>query len=180
MLAGGRDGAIVKGAIVNVGSLNSFLGFAFGVGYCASKHGLIGLTTCASAELAPQGIRVNLVCPGFIDTPMHHRARGIVGDDIYDKQSSYLVAHQASGTPAGDRTNNRPPLFRRVQLHLRHHRDAGRWLYANDLTYPSSIITTQRRASGGCGGSIPCRNSICRSRASTTFTRPESAASRFD
>ncbi len=40
MLAGGRGGAIV-----NVGSVNSFLGFAFGAGYCASNHGLIGLTT---------------------------------------------------------------------------------------------------------------------------------------
>ena len=40
MMAGGRGGAIV-----NVGSVNSFLGFAFGAGYCASKHGLIGLTT---------------------------------------------------------------------------------------------------------------------------------------
>ena len=77
----GRQG----GAIVNIGSVNSFFGFETGSAYVASKHGLIGLTTCASAELAPQGIRVNLVCPGFIDTPMHRRARGIVGDDLYDK-----------------------------------------------------------------------------------------------
>jgi NAD(P)-dependent dehydrogenase (short-subunit alcohol dehydrogenase family) len=80
MLDGGQGGAIV-----NVGSVNSFLGFPTGAAYVASKHGLIGLTTSASAELAPRGIRVNLVCPGFIDTPMHHRARGILGDDIYDK-----------------------------------------------------------------------------------------------
>ena len=99
MLASGRDGAIVNGAIVNVGSVNSFLGFAFGAGYCASKHGLIGLTTCASAELAPQGIRVNLVCPGFIDTPMHHRARGIVGDDIYDKNLLPRVHIRRAGRP---------------------------------------------------------------------------------
>ena len=79
MLAGGRGGAIV-----NVGSVNSFLGFAHGSAYVASKHGQIGLTTCVSAELAPQGIRVNLVCPGFIDTPMHRRARGLLGDAIYD------------------------------------------------------------------------------------------------
>jgi NAD(P)-dependent dehydrogenase (short-subunit alcohol dehydrogenase family) len=80
MLDGGQGGAIV-----NVGSVNSFLGFPTGAAYVASKHGLIGLTTSASAELAPRGIRVNLVCPGFIDTPMHHRARGILGDEIYDK-----------------------------------------------------------------------------------------------
>lgn len=79
MLAGGRGGAIV-----NVGSINSFLGFPSGSAYVASKHGLIGLTTSVSAELAPQGIRVNIVCPGIIVTPMHQRARGLLGDEIYD------------------------------------------------------------------------------------------------
>jgi NAD(P)-dependent dehydrogenase (short-subunit alcohol dehydrogenase family) len=80
MLAGGHGGAIV-----NIGSVNSFLGFPTGSAYVASKHGQIGLTTSVSAELAPQGIRVNLVCPGIIDTPMHHRLRGLVGNEIYDK-----------------------------------------------------------------------------------------------
>jgi NAD(P)-dependent dehydrogenase (short-subunit alcohol dehydrogenase family) len=81
MLASGRGGAIV-----NVGSINSFLGFAHGAGYVASKHGLIGLTTSASAELASQGIRVNLVCPGIVATPMNERLRGLIGDAIYDEQ----------------------------------------------------------------------------------------------
>ena len=94
MLASGRGGAIV-----NVGSVNSFLGFAFGAGYCASKHGLIGLTTSASAELAPQGIRVNIVCPGFVDTPMHHRGRQIFGDDIYDKNLIPRVHTGRAGRP---------------------------------------------------------------------------------
>jgi NAD(P)-dependent dehydrogenase (short-subunit alcohol dehydrogenase family) len=79
MLAGGNGGSIV-----NIGSVNSFLGFASGAAYVASKHGQVGLTTCASAELAPHGIRVNIICPGFVDTPMHHRARGLLGDAIYD------------------------------------------------------------------------------------------------
>jgi len=52
MLAGGHGGAIV-----NVGSVNSFLGFPGGSAYVASKHGQVGLTTSVSAELAPQGIR---------------------------------------------------------------------------------------------------------------------------
>lgn len=94
MLAGGRGGAIV-----NVGSVNSFLGFPTGSAYVASKHGQIGLTTSVSAELAPQGIRVNLVCPGFIDTPMHHRGRGILGDEIYDNMLQSRVHVKRVGRP---------------------------------------------------------------------------------
>jgi NAD(P)-dependent dehydrogenase (short-subunit alcohol dehydrogenase family) len=94
MLAGGHGGAIV-----NVGSVNSFLGFPGGSAYVASKHGQVGLTTSVSAELAPQGIRVNLVCPGFIDTPMHHRLRGIVGDDLYDKVLIPRVHTRRAGRP---------------------------------------------------------------------------------
>src|SRR5450759_1980321 len=94
MLAGGHGGAIV-----NVGSVNSFLGFPTGSAYAASKHGQIGLTTSVSAELAPHGIRVNLVCPGIIDTPMHHRLRGLVGDEIYDKVLLQRVHTRRAGRP---------------------------------------------------------------------------------
>ena len=94
MLAGGHGGAIV-----NVGSVNSFLGFASGAAYVTSKHGQIGLTTSASAELAPHGIRVNIVCPGFVDTPMHHRIRGIIGDEIYDDVMVPQVHTRRVGKP---------------------------------------------------------------------------------
>ena len=79
MLEGGHGGAIV-----NVGSVNSFLGFGGGAAYTASKHGQVGLTTSASAELAPRGIRVNIVYPGFTDTAMHHRIRAVIGDEMFD------------------------------------------------------------------------------------------------
>ena len=87
------------GAIVNIGSVNSFLGFPTGSAYVTSKHGLIGLTSSASAELAPQGIRVNLLCPGITKTPMHDRLRGIVGDDLYDKGLIPTVHLQRAGRP---------------------------------------------------------------------------------
>jgi NAD(P)-dependent dehydrogenase (short-subunit alcohol dehydrogenase family) len=80
MLATGNGGAIV-----NIGSVNSFLGFAMGTAYATSKHGLIGMTSSASAELAPQGIRVNIVCPGIVVTEMHQRLRDLVGDELYDE-----------------------------------------------------------------------------------------------
>lgn len=87
------------GAIVNVGSINSFLGFPTGSAYVASKHGMVGLTSSVSAELAPQGIRVNLVCPGIIDTPMHRRARDLLGDEIYDDVVLPHVHVQRAGRP---------------------------------------------------------------------------------
>jgi NAD(P)-dependent dehydrogenase (short-subunit alcohol dehydrogenase family) len=94
MLSGGRGGSIV-----NIGSINSFRGFAHGAAYVASKHGQIGLTTSASAELAPQGIRVNLICPGVIDTPMHRRIRAIVGDERFDNGLLPQVHARRAGTP---------------------------------------------------------------------------------
>lgn len=94
MLAGGRGGAIV-----NVGSVNSFLGVPGFSAYCASKHGLIGLTTSVSAELAPKGIRVNLVCPGLIDTPMHRRGRALFGDEIYDGVVANRIHVRRAGRP---------------------------------------------------------------------------------
>lgn len=94
MLAGGRGGSIV-----NIGSINSFLGFPTGSAYVTSKHGLIGLTSCVSAELASHGIRVNLVCPGIIDTPMHRRGRALLGDAIYDNILSQRVHLRRAGRP---------------------------------------------------------------------------------
>jgi NAD(P)-dependent dehydrogenase (short-subunit alcohol dehydrogenase family) len=86
------------GAIVNVGSVNSFLGFAGGSAYATSKHGMVGLTSSVSAELAPQGIRVNIVCPGFIVTPMHHRVREVVGDERIEEFVE-KVHQQRAGKP---------------------------------------------------------------------------------
>lgn len=87
------------GAIVNVGSVNSFLGFAAGSAYSTSKHGLVGLTSSVSAELAPQGIRVNLLCPGITITPMHNRIRDLFGDDLYDKGLIPKTHLQRAGLP---------------------------------------------------------------------------------
>jgi NAD(P)-dependent dehydrogenase (short-subunit alcohol dehydrogenase family) len=58
------------GSVVNVGSLASELAWAGNTAYAASKAGVVALTRNAAVELAPRGIRVNVVCPSMIDTPM--------------------------------------------------------------------------------------------------------------
>jgi NAD(P)-dependent dehydrogenase (short-subunit alcohol dehydrogenase family) len=60
--------------VVTVGSWWGYEGHAFFSAYCASKAGLRIFTQALAEELAPSGIRVNMVAPGNIDTPMHHRA----------------------------------------------------------------------------------------------------------
>jgi len=58
------------GAIVNVTSIIGVVGNAGQVAYGGSKAAVIGMTRSAAKELAPQGVRVNAVAPGFIDTDM--------------------------------------------------------------------------------------------------------------
>ena len=58
------------GSIINMASILGAVGFANSSGYVAAKHGVLGLTQTAAIEYAADGIRVNSVGPGFIQTPL--------------------------------------------------------------------------------------------------------------
>lgn len=58
------------GSIVNMGSVLSSVGFGQSGAYVAAKHGVTGLTKAAAIEYSKDGIRVNAVGPGFIETPL--------------------------------------------------------------------------------------------------------------
>lgn len=58
------------GRVVNLASALSTRGLAGSAGYAAAKAGVLGLTRAAAADLAPHGVTVNAVAPGYVDTPM--------------------------------------------------------------------------------------------------------------
>ena len=64
-----------KGRVINIASTAGKQGVVLGAPYSASKHGVVGFTKALGNELAPTGITVNAVCPGYVETPMAQRVR---------------------------------------------------------------------------------------------------------
>ena len=84
-----------KGNIVNVSSITGLRAFPGVLAYCVSKAAVDQLTRCTALELAPQGIRVNAVNPGVVETNLHKRG-GMPRED-YDK----FLANAANTHPLG-------------------------------------------------------------------------------
>jgi NAD(P)-dependent dehydrogenase (short-subunit alcohol dehydrogenase family) len=70
--------ALGWGRVVNIASIAGLHGAAYITAYCASKHALVGFTRALAVETARQGITVNAVCPGYVDTELVHTAVGAI------------------------------------------------------------------------------------------------------
>ncbi|KIY00759.1 uncharacterized protein Z520_03424 [Fonsecaea multimorphosa CBS 102226] len=89
--------ALQRGSIVNFGSILGHVGVPTSTAYTASKHGVLGLTRTASEDYAARGLRINAICPGYIDTPMTNQdpvVRGVMAERVAN-----AVPMQRAGQP---------------------------------------------------------------------------------
>ena len=88
------------GRVVNIASVASLRGFPYVSGYCASKHAVLGMTRALALEVATQGITVNAVCPGYVDTDIVRNAiAGIVSKT--GRTEADAMQHFTESNPQG-------------------------------------------------------------------------------
>jgi 3-oxoacyl-[acyl-carrier protein] reductase len=71
-----------SGRIINMGSIAGTTGLAFAASYCAAKGAIISFTKSVAREVVAQGILVNCIAPGFIETPMTAPLMGLIKDQV--------------------------------------------------------------------------------------------------
>ena len=80
-----------KGNIVNVSSVAGNVSQPYATAYAAAKGGLTMLTKALALELSPEGIRVNAVCPGTVDTPIVSHVASIFPTDLDPRVADRLM-----------------------------------------------------------------------------------------
>ncbi|MCE8514449.1 SDR family oxidoreductase [Ruegeria pomeroyi] len=71
-----------EGRLIAIASTAGLKGYPYVAGYCAAKHGVVGLIRALAVELGRTGITANAICPGFIETPMLDRSIANIVDKI--------------------------------------------------------------------------------------------------
>jgi ketoreductase len=99
LTSGGMRGK-ATGRIINIASTAGKQGVVLGAPYSASKHGVVGFTKALGNELAPTGITVNAVCPGYVETPMAQRVRQGYAK-AYDTSEEQIMARFTAKIPLG-------------------------------------------------------------------------------
>ena len=83
------------GTVVNMSSVAGVMGVPLVAAYVASKHAILGLTKATAAEMAPQGIRINAIMPGVLESPMMRRieegAAPVLGGEPADAKAAYTA-----------------------------------------------------------------------------------------
>ena len=111
-----------RGTIINNASMGGVIGFANAGLYIASKHAVLGLTKTASIEWFRQGVLVNSINPGLIDTPLQDRILAVgAGEEGF----RCGFGARADGNVGGDGQGRRVPGLGRCVVRFRH-RSAGR------------------------------------------------------
>ena len=124
------------GAVVNTASVAGLVATPGMPAYVASKHAVIGLTKTAAGEVARQGVRVNAVCPGPVDTRMIHSLERMISPDDPDSVSRKYQA----AIPAGRYTT--PEEIANVVLFLSSD-------LASNITGAQYVVDGGRTAIGG-------------------------------
>jgi len=125
-----------SGAVVNTASVAGLVATPGMPAYVASKHAVIGLTKTAAGEVARQGVRVNAVCPGPVDTRMIHSLEKMISPDDPDAVSRKYQA----AIPAGRYTT--PEEIANVVLFLCSD-------LASNITGAQYVVDGGRTAIGG-------------------------------
>lgn len=133
-----------RGAIVNTASVAGLFGGPGMASYVASKHGVLGLTKVASADVARFGIRVNAVCPGPVETRMMRSL------EAQRNPSDPQLVHDtnAAGTPTGRYAT--PEEVANAAIYLCSD-------FASDISGTHIVIDGGRSGSGGASPAVPRR-----------------------
>ncbi len=83
------------GAIVNTSSMAGVVGVAGAAAYCSAKHGVVGLTKVAAIDYAAQNIRVNVLTPGLVRTPLITQLLGEAVEDIVSSRPTGRIPDPA-------------------------------------------------------------------------------------